>query len=189
MPKGITEEELSQLIQKTIDGDRRSFEMIVRSFQRYTMTIAFRILCDENDARDVVQEGFIRVWRHIGNYNPAIKFSTWLYKIIVNLSIDRLKSRKNLSRFFFNSSEEIEPVDFRDMEKDYSNRETAGLIKFFAGKLPEKQRVIFVLRDLEELSVSEVVEITGLSESSVKTNLFHARRSIREKIIGYENEK
>lgn len=189
MPNGITEEEISLLIQNTKNGDLRSFELIVKSFQRYTMTIAFRILYDENDARDVVQEGFIRVWKHIGNYNHAIKFSTWLYKIIVNLSIDRLKSRKKLSRFFFKSSEEIDPVDCSDLEREYSNKETAGLIKLFAGKLPEKQRVIFVLRDLEELSVSEVADITGLSESSVKTNLFHARRNIREKIIGYENEK
>jgi RNA polymerase sigma-70 factor (ECF subfamily) len=123
------------------------------------------------------------------NYDPKVKFTTWMYKIIVNLCYDKLKSEKRSKMLFENMSEEIselKSLSSTDLEKEFSNKETAMLIKYFSKELSEKQRIIFVLRDIEDFSINEVIEITGMSEASVKTNLFFARQNIRKKIIGLE---
>ena len=191
MHNQITVEELNVLIEKAKNGDVRAFEVIVRAYQRYGLAVSFRILCSEDDAKDIVQESFIRIWKHLKSYDPKVKFTTWMYKIIVNLCYDKLKSEKRSKMLFENMSEEIselKSLSSTDLEKEFSNKETAMLIKYFSNELSEKQRIIFVLRDIKDFSINEVVEITGMSEASIKTNLFFARQNIRKKIIGLENE-
>ena len=187
MNNQITAEELNELIEKAKNGDARAFEIIVRNYQRYGLAVSFRILCSEDDAKDIVQEGFIRIWKNIKSYDTRSKFTTWMYQIIVNLCYDKLKSEKRRKLLIDNISEEnaeIAKLCTTDLEKEFSKKETAMLIKHFSKELSEKQRIIFVLRDIEDFSINEVVEITGMSESSVKTNLFFARQNIRKKIIG-----
>ncbi len=185
----IPAEEVNELIERSRNGDVRAFERIVRSYQRYGLAISFRIMCNQDDAKDIVQESFIRIWKNLKNYNSRSKFTTWMYKIIVNLCYDKLKSEKRNKKVFEKMSEEIfelKSLSSSDLEREFSNRETAELIKYFSRELSEKQRIIFVLRDIEEFSINEVAGITGMSEASVKTNLFFARQSIRKKIIGLE---
>lgn len=189
MHNDISSERLNELIEKAKIGDTRAFEIIVRAFYRYGLAVSFKILCDENDAKDVVQEGFIRIWKHLKNYDSKVKFSTWMYKIIMNLCYDKLKLYKRNKQMF----EKLTDVDFKmisvsltDTEKEFSNKETANLIKYFSNELSMKQRIIFILRDIEGLTINEVVEITGMSEASIKTNLFFARQNIRKKLISYE---
>lgn len=189
MHKPIPIEELNKLIEKSRQGDVRAFEIIVRTYHKYGLAVSFRIMCNEDDAKDIVQEAFIRIWKNLGNYDSRSKFTTWMYKIIVNLCYDKLKSEKRSKRIFEKMSEEIselKSISSTDLEKEFSSRETADLIEYFSRELSEKQRIIFVLRDIEEFSINEAAEITGMSEASVKTNLFFARQNIRKKIIGLE---
>jgi len=192
MQNQITIDELNGLLEKAKKGDLRAFETIVRTYQRYGLVVSFRILGSEDDAKDVVQEGFIRIWRNLKNYDSRAKFTTWMYKIIINLCYDRLKSEKRRKAMFDNITDETNEISklcSADVEKEFSKKETAAIIKYYSEGLPEKQRIVFALRDLEDLSVSEVVDITGMSEASVKTNLSIARKHIRTKIIGLKNEK
>lgn len=189
MQNNIPCEQLNELIDKSKKGDVRAFEIIVKTYQRYAFAVSFRILCCEDDAKDVVQESFVRIWKHIKSYDSKVKFTTWMYKIIVHLCYDRLKSEKRRKKMFdsmTNESSEIKSLSQINLEREFSNKETADLIKSFSEELSEKQKMVFVLRDLEDLSIQEVIEITGMSESSVKTNLFFARQNIRKKIIELE---
>ncbi|MCX6169272.1 MAG: RNA polymerase sigma factor [Ignavibacteriales bacterium] len=184
----ISNDELIELIEKAKSGEVRAFEKIVVSYQRYCLAVSFRILCNEDDAKEIVQECFIRIWKHLKSYDSRSKFTTWMYKIIVNLCYDRLKSKRRY-KWFEKSNEDIfEPefVSSTDIEREFTNKETVMLIKYFSNQLSEKQRIIFVLRDIEELSIKEVAKVTGMAEASVKTNLFFARQNIRKKIIGLE---
>jgi RNA polymerase sigma-70 factor (ECF subfamily) len=178
-------ESLEKLIEDAQKGNVTAFEKIVKYHQSYIYAIAFRFLCDEDDAEDVVQESFIRIWNHLKVFDPSMKFTTWMYKIVVNLCYDKAKSNKRRIRVFSrlnNNSFKEDCIDSTDMEQELMNKEIAVLIKSIADGLSEKQRMIFLLRDFQDLTIQEVVDITGMSESGIKTNLFFARQNIRKKL-------
>ena len=168
--------------------DLGAFEQLVRNYQPYAFSLAMRFLCDEAEAADVVQESFVRVWRNIDRYDTNQKFTTWLYKIVTNLCIDRFRSLKR-SRIMF-LSRDRDPImedlpDERDWETLRSQEDLAGVIRTLSARLSKTQRLVFTLRDLQDLTVDEVVEITGLSVGSIKTNLHYARKTIRDILVRY----
>ncbi|OGU65984.1 MAG: hypothetical protein A2499_16145 [Stygiobacter sp. RIFOXYC12_FULL_38_8] len=178
----IAEEELFRLIKNAVEGDLSAFEAILKNHQYYAYTVAFRVLTNDDDAKDVVQESFVRIWKHLGSYNKKVKFTTWMYKIVINLCYDKLRARKTE-----NERRETIGDDFvsglDNPEKQLTNKEQAEIIKHVSNGLPEKQRMVFVLRDLEELTTDEVSQIMDISAESVKTNLSIARKTIRTKLI------
>jgi RNA polymerase sigma-70 factor (ECF subfamily) len=166
--------------------DFPAFEQLVRKYQPYAFSLAMKFLCDDAEASDIVQESFLRVWKNLDRYDPNQLFTTWLYRIVANLSIDRLRVLKRNRGLFF--SRERDPMmedlpDERDWETALSHAQLAGIIKILSGRLTRTQNLVFTLRDLQDLTVEEVVEITGLSAGSVKTNLHYARKTIRDALV------
>jgi RNA polymerase sigma-70 factor, ECF subfamily len=166
--------------------DLAAFELIVRKYQPYAFSLAMKFLCDEAEASDVVQDAFVRVWKSIDHYDPNQKFSTWLYRIVANLCVDRFRSLKRYRSIFL--SRERDPMmedlpDERDWETLRSHKQLADIIRTLSKRLSRTQRLVFTLRDLQDLTVEEVVDITGLSIGSVKTNLHYARKSIRDTLV------
>ena len=180
---------LVKLIEDAQKGDMAAFENIVKYHQSYAYAVAFRFLCDEDDAEDIVQESFIRIWNYLQDFDPKMKFTTWMYKIVVNLCYDKAKSNKRRMNVFARWNDNFSTVDCIeniDLERDLTNKETAALIKSIADELSEKQRMIFLLRDLQDLTIQEVADITGMSESGIKANLFYARQNIKKKLARLE---
>jgi RNA polymerase sigma-70 factor (ECF subfamily) len=168
------------LIKQCIRGNRKAFGTLVENHYDYTFRVAFRMLANEEEARDITQEVFIKVWKNMSSFNAQSKFTTWLYSIVSNLCIDNLRKRKN------HSDVEIELAleKIIDHEGDnYDRKDLAAIIRLIANELSPKQHAIFVLRDLEGLEMAEIAEVTGLSPANVKSNLWHARRTIRDKLI------
>ena len=184
-PKDLSDNEIARLAAAASGGDSSAFGALVRATQSYAYALVFRFLCSEPEARDIVQEAFVRVWQHLGEYDKSRKFTTWLYTIVSNLSMDHIRSRKRRLGLFVSNSEE-EPVDPVEFETIHSNAELASIVQNLTGQLPPTQRLVFVLRDLQDLSVGEVVKASRLSEASVKTNLHLARKRIRELLVRYE---
>jgi RNA polymerase sigma-70 factor (ECF subfamily) len=189
MQNPIPADTLTLLMEEAQHGDTLAFKKIIESHQGYAYAIAFRFLYDDDDADDVVQECFIRIWEHLQDFDPQTKFTTWMYKIVVNLCLDRIKVNKRrsnvFSRLYTRASKETH-IDMFDLEQELSNKDIAAAIKSLADGLSEKQRMIFLLRDFQDLSLKEVADITGLSESAIKTNLFYARQHIRKLLVQYE---
>jgi len=174
------------LIRKSQNGDMISFRDLIINNQRFVFSVAFKILCDEETAREVTQECFIKVWKNISLFNFKNKFTTWLYKIAVNICYDKLREKRNRNKFFLNYDEaeqELIPDDNNDISIKIENEELAKQIEFVSHGLPPKQRIVFSLRDLQDFSIDEVIKITGMSEASVKTNLVYARRTVKSKLI------
>jgi RNA polymerase sigma-70 factor (ECF subfamily) len=176
-----------QLLQETIEksqrGDEPAFSRLVRGHQTYVFASALRLLCDEHDAEEIVQQTFIRVWQNLQRYDPAQKFTTWLYRIATNLCLDRLRVRSRDAARVSSLDQGDARFDVPDpggMEERHSNQEIAAIVRRLISQLPEKQRLVFVLRDLQELSMEEVAAVTGMSVGSIKTNLCYARQRIRE---------
>jgi len=176
--------EHSQIIHQIKRGNQSAFRLLVEQYQAYAFKLSFRIVCNEEDAKDVVQESFIKIWRNISNYNTSTKFTTWMYKIVTNSAIDLY--RKNARQNSISLDESIGTVSEAQqnyINKNQDNKELSILIRKMADGLPEKQRMIFVLRDLQEMDSPEVQEILEISETTVKSNLYHARKTIKEKLL------
>ena len=130
----------------------------------------------------MTQEAFIKAWTNLAQFDPERKFATWLYAIVSHQALDYLRSRKRRFALFTRDSDEAgfpELPDENALDETISHAELAAIIRRLTARLSPTQRLVFTLRDLHDLSIVEVLEITGLSEGSVKTNLHHARKHIR----------
>jgi RNA polymerase sigma-70 factor, ECF subfamily len=174
--KDIIFEELILQAQK---GDKAAFRKIVEMHQRFAFSVAFKILLNEEDARDTAQEAFVKLWKNISRYNFDAKFTTWFYKIITNESLDKLKMRKRKERIITPLAEtEIEKL-FSKNSTDYSNIDLIDIIKKLTDKLSPRQRIVFTLRDLNNIDIPDISKTLDMSVGSVRTNLIYARKRIK----------
>lgn len=175
---------LHQIIHQIKKGNQAAFRQVVEEYQEYAFKLAFRIVCNEEDAKDVVQESFIKIWRSIGKYNPSTKFTTWMYKIVTNTAIDlyRMNARQH-SIPLDEANSIVALADQETTQKNLDNKELSILIRKLAEGLPEKQRLVFVLRDLQGMDSQEVKEIMDMPATGIKSNLYHARKTVKEKIL------
>lgn len=175
-----------ELIGRCIKKDKAAFKQLVEMYQQYAYNLAFKILLNEDDAKDIVQETFIRIWNHIGNYKKDVLFTTWLYKIVTNLCYDKLKAMQRRNHVPLNMAENsgyvLSDVNGQSLQHTENNDLMKHIRKLSRG-LTTKQRMVFVLRDLQDLPIRVVGEILNMSEGAVKTNLYLARMCIREKLI------
>jgi RNA polymerase sigma-70 factor (ECF subfamily) len=174
----------SETIEECRKGNMHYFRKLVEIASPFVFSVAFRILGDEPQARDIVQESMITVWKTIYKIRSASSFKTWLYRIVVNKCYDQLRKRKRNPEFSADEktwvliSNKIYEEPFKEME----NRETIRIINLLTEKLSPKQKTVFVLSDLEEMSNEEISSITGMSRTNVKANLHYARKKIGEMI-------
>lgn len=163
----------NRLITSAQLGDLKAFEMLVRQHQDMVYAVAYQIVGDADDAQDVCQTCFMKVHRDIGKYRPTAKFSTWLYRIAVNAAID-FQRRQKRDRFV-----SVEDVELVSGQEDYEVQ--LSLDRVLEGLTP-KQRVAFVLRDLQGFPLDEVAEILKCSSITVRVHLHNARRYVRKKM-------
>jgi len=141
-----------------------------------------RFVWDHADAEDIVQESFIRVWRHCGGFHEGSKFTTWLYTIVTNVSMDRLRKKKRWGNLVIRSAgreQDTALAGAAEVVDELHMALTVDRVRTMASRLPEAQRVVFTLRDLQDLSVEEVCQITGMPAELIKAHLYHARKRMR----------
>jgi len=173
------------LITKCKSGDMQSFRQLLEHYQPYVYSIAYRFMNNKTDAEDLVQDCFVKVWKNLHRFDERFKFTTWLYKIITNLCFDRFKQKKREKTTTYEDVYEyknFESFDPTDVESNCINNEMRELITKLVNELSPKQKMIFILRDLEDVDVSEVGKIMKLSPGKIKSNLYYARKNIREKL-------
>ena len=144
------------------------------------------MLADEEEAKDVVQETFIRVWQRISDYDPQKSFTTWLYTIASRLCLDRLKQMRRILPL--PEDERVLQRFANDNQQTLENSEWVSIVRMLADGLSPKQKLVFTLCQMEGLPSAEVEQITGLDAKQVKSNLYVARQTIRERLkhLGYE---
>ncbi len=176
-------EDLQELIEGLQRGDRQAYKTLVRMYQQRAFRVSFRILCHEEEALEAVQESFIRIWNKITTYRSELRFEAWIFRIFANTAIDRLRAMKRRPTVSLDEfPERLLPGRTADAESALDNREIARTIRILSEELPEKQKLVFILRDIEEMESEEVQAVLGMSEDSVKSNLWHARKAVRERL-------
>jgi RNA polymerase sigma-70 factor (ECF subfamily) len=156
------------------------FSIIIDRYQKRLVAIAYRMLGNFEDARDFVQEAFLRLWKTGIRRKSGQEVFPLLARMLVNLCIDRLRRRR--LRQFFSIGEKLTdllPSPDRDPEQEMNDGELVKLLETAVERLKPKQKAIFVLRDIEGYSVRETASITGCSENSVLTNLHLAHKNLR----------
>lgn len=160
--------------------DQAAFADLMGRHHAYAYALAMRFVWDEAEAEDVVQEAFLRVWRHRETFAPERTFTTWLYRIVTRLSLDHLRRRNRWSAILTRPGIGAqEPAAPEDIAHDLDTARTVAIVRAGVERLPEVQRVVFTLRDLQDLSMEEVRAITGMSADAIKANLYHARKRMR----------
>jgi RNA polymerase sigma-70 factor (ECF subfamily) len=159
---------------------------VVQQHQRLVFSLGLKMLADEEEAKDVVQETFIRVWQHIDDYDQRKSFTTWLYTIASRLCLDRLKQMRRILPF--PDDERVLQRFANDEQRTLENSEWVAIVRMLAEGLSPKQKLVFTLCQMEGLPSAEVEQITGLDAKQVKSNLYVARQTIRERLkhLGYE---
>lgn len=178
-------------------GDRAEFARLVETYSGVIYRLAVKMLANEQDAEDVLQETFIKAYNHLGNFNGRSKLSTWLYRIASNEALMLLRKRKQVPLSIEEPVEfmedEQEPLQIKDWcclpEPELMSAEARKYLDKALEDLPPSMRVVFLLREIEGLSTRETSEILELSESAVKTRLSRARMYLRDLLTSYYGEK
>lgn len=182
----MNEEQDQALVKRTLRGDKKAFEMIVRKYQQPLLNYVGRMVGEREMALDFTQDVFVRAYASLRSYEPRFKFSTWLYKIASNLIIDHWRKKKLPT---FSLSEPLGPeedcltLDVPDSEPGVSRKfELAELrlrIETALEKLPGPLRELFVWRHVNELSYEEMAEIKDLPLGTIKNRVFQAKEMVR----------
>jgi len=185
---GNTDE--AQIIASILAGNTHEFHNLIRPHERSVYAMALSMLHNEADAEDAAQEAFLKAFRNLASFRGEARFSTWLISITLNEARSRLRSRKAAMTDSLDQppegQEHISPALLRDWREIPSQtlerKEVRQLLEEAITDLPFIYREIFLLRDVEELSVNESAEVLGITASSVKVRLHRARMMLQKKL-------
>lgn len=183
----LVEHNDAELVRQTLCGNTAAYNGLVQRYQRPVYNLAYRMLGNAEDAGDLVQETFLRAYGALASFRQDASFLTWLYKIASNLCIDQLRSRKSKSALSLNVEldEGREPsADARDCgPEDRAMRGAVqDVVQHAVMNLPERYRVVVVMRHLQDMSVEEIARVLDLPTGTVKTHLFRAREMLRGRL-------
>ncbi|MDE3152740.1 MAG: sigma-70 family RNA polymerase sigma factor [Gemmatimonadota bacterium] len=176
----------TDVVQAFLGGEERAFQELVERYQTRLLNFIYRTIGDRERAEDLVQEVFIRVYRHIHRFDTSKKFSTWIYTIASNLAKNELRNRSRNPLILFqaitsNHEENERPLQFEDYTSRpddlFQKRHLRGLVEETVAQLPEHHRQVFVLREIEGKSYEEIAEITHCNLGTVKSRLNRARNA------------
>jgi len=155
----------------------------------YLYTMVLRIMANEQDAGDIVQDTFIKVWEKRKSIKDEESLKPYLRKIAINKCYDQLRKRKTryVEDNIDNDSVINHITSYEQADQKLEKEEALILLKFLVSRLSPRQRIVFTMVELQELSHDEVSEITGLSKTSIKSNLHHARKNMEGKLKDFLN--
>jgi RNA polymerase sigma-70 factor (ECF subfamily) len=177
-------------------GDKLEFARLMDTYSTPIYRLALKMLADTQEAEDVLQNTFLKAFQHVREFEGRSSLSTWLYRIAANEALMLLR-RKRPEQPLDEEPEEGEPLprpfQFADWghmpESEFLSGESKKQFEQAVQSMPEKLRIVFLLRDMEGLSIKETSEALGLTETAVKTRLLRARLNLREQLSTYFSER
>jgi RNA polymerase sigma-70 factor (ECF subfamily) len=179
-------------------GNRREFARLVDAYSGPLYRLALKMLGNPADAEDVLQNTFLKAFQHMDEFEGRSSLSTWLYRIASNEALMLLRKRRPETTFTDVAHEDednrsYDPVQLTDWcclpEEEFLTTESRTALDRAVQHLPDTLRIVFLLRDIEKLSIQETSQALGLSETAVKTRLLRARLRLREELSSYYGER
>jgi RNA polymerase sigma-70 factor, ECF subfamily len=192
LPSTVVKDDEPVLVAAAKAGDISAFETLVGRYERKIFRLAQNITQNREDAEDSMQESFLKAFEHLGEFQGNSRFYTWLVRIAVNQALMKLRKRRPNQVSLddeIDTGEELIPRDVEDWgpspEDRYEQSELSNILNSTISELDPSFRVVFQLRDIEELSTEETAEALGLSVPAVKSRLLRARLKLRQKLNRY----
>jgi RNA polymerase sigma-70 factor (ECF subfamily) len=192
LPSQVVKEDEPILVAAAKAGDISAFETLVSRYERKIFRLAQNITQNREDAEDVMQEAFLKAYEHLSGFQGNSRFYTWLVRIAVNQALMKLRKRRPNQVSIdedVNTGNDLIPREIEDWgpspEERYKQSELAGILNSTIADLDPPFRIVFQLRDIEELSTEETAEALGLSVPAVKSRLLRARLKLRQKLDRY----
>ena len=190
-----TDRELVLQLQR---GDELAYESVVRQHGGALLAVARRMLRNDDDAREAVQDAFLQAFRAIQHFREEARLSTWLHRIVVNAALMRLRSASRRPEGAIDDllptfdeeghhAEQIRPLPL-SVESALESAEARAEVRKCVDQLPEQYRAVIVLRDLQELSTAETATVLGITENAVKIRLHRAHQALRALIVSQLTE-
>jgi RNA polymerase sigma-70 factor (ECF subfamily) len=177
------------LIRSAQGGDQDAFEQLVRSYDQTVLRMAFNVLRSQEDARDIYQEAFLRVYRNLQNFRFDCSFSTWLYRIVANLCLDQIRRRrvrKEESASVETRSGEVDRFQFVveeranvDPQRQFMSAQLSDRIQEVLQQLTPRERLVFEMRHYQGMRLRAIGESLGVTEEAAKNCLFRATQKMR----------
>jgi len=188
----MTENGELALVEKAKNGDVRAFEHLMKTTSGRIYNLGYRLLRNKEDAADVMQETYMSAYENLPKFRGNSSFSTWLYRIATNFALMKMRKEKGKRVPVAQLKEtedlvrEMEVPDWSDTPVDHlKNQELKAILDKEINALPPRYRSVFVLHDIEGLSIAEVADILSLSEAAVKTRSHRSRVYLRDKLSEY----
>lgn len=189
----------TMLITRSVSGDQEAFAQIVKNHQRMVFNVAYRFLGSYEEAEELTQEVFLRVYRFLKSFEGKSSLRTWIYKITVNSALNRqqwLKRRKHYHQVSLDNPEPDTDMTLENKipgtggspESAALNLELQEKIQGCLDKLPKRLRIAIILRDVEGLSYDEISEALGINQGTVKSRIARARSAVKNALSGYIEE-
>ncbi|CAA9327752.1 MAG: RNA polymerase sigma factor RpoE [uncultured Gemmatimonadetes bacterium] len=181
----------SGVVAAFLDGEKRAFGELVERYQTRLLNFVYRTTGDRERAEDLVQETFIRVYRHLHRFDQSKKFSTWVYTIASNLAKNELRNRSRNPLVLFQTIKKNWDADARPLEWEdntyrpddlFRKRHLKSMVESAVDQLPEHHRTVFILREMEGKTYEEIADITGANLGTVKSRLNRARNNFAQLI-------
>jgi RNA polymerase sigma-70 factor (ECF subfamily) len=172
------------LIAASVAGQREAFDVIVERHRRGVYLVCYRFVNNHEDASDLAQEAFVRAWRGLRNFKGQAALGTWLYRIAVNVCLNRVSAKSPVTEPI-ESTEHFEDARIEGAQHAMIREERAAVVRRAIANLPKKQRATLILRTYHDLSHQQIADVLGSSVGAVKANFFHALANLK-KILGTE---
>jgi len=186
-----------ELVRRARENDPAAVDQLIRRYQKKVYSIAYQMSgSDPEDARDCAQEALIQVFRNLARFEGRSRFSTWLYRVVVNTCLDARRRRRRWLQMIFTRRPEKQdavdtdpvldnlpaPEDGTDPVSNVSGEELKRDVTDAMRRLSDKQRTVFQLKVFQEMSIPEIAAATGMAEGTVKSHLFRATQSVRDQL-------
>jgi RNA polymerase sigma-70 factor (ECF subfamily) len=170
-------------IRRVMAGEKHLYENIMRKYNQRLYRISMSIVNDSEEADDIIQSAYIKAYEHLSNFKFKSDFGTWLIKILINESLLRRRQKQRLQQI---DGKKLKLASNQESPlQKVMNKEVINILEKAMGQLPQKYRIVFIMREVENMSTRETMECLNISESNVKVRLSRAKEMLRNSLTEY----
>ena len=171
-----------QLVEQIRQGDDRAFETLVRRKTSKVYGLCYRVIGNSEDAKDISQLVFLKLWENLEKYDATYAFDTWLYRMVTNVAIDFMRSKQSRDNAVNSNLRLVKTSIDPEQTVTVQRKEVESVFNAVSNVLSPKQKTIFVMSEMEDLRSSEIAKILGCRESTVRNHLFNARKLMQQQL-------
>jgi RNA polymerase sigma-70 factor (ECF subfamily) len=171
-----------QLVETIRSGDADAFETLVRRKTTKVYALCYRIIGNAEDAKDISQLVFLKLWENLGKYDPQYAFDTWLYRMVTNVAIDFMRNKQSRENAVNSNLRLVRTAADAEQGVVVQRKEIEQVFNDISNVLSPKQKTIFVMNQMEDLPSAQIAKILGCRESTVRNHLFNARKAMQEQL-------